>query len=91
MKHGIIFPKDDTPRVYLSTVNKAIAADSTSELDLLLSTLKEAFEDNGKFLVYNDNPAETFRSLDREGEVEDFSNLCWDKREAGKLIVWGED
>ncbi len=91
MAHGIVFPKDDTPRVYLSTVNEAIKAESTSELDLLLEAIEGAFEGKGKFLVLRDMPAETFRSFDRKGDLDEFVQLCWDKRDAGELIVWGVD
>lgn len=91
MAHGIVFPKNDTPRVYLSTVNEAIKAESTSELDLLLEAIKEAFEGKGKFLVFRDQPAETFRSFDREDDLDNFVQLCLDKRAAGELIVWGVD
>lgn len=91
MAYGIVSPKNDTPRVYLSTVNEAIKAESTSELDLLLEAIKEAFEGKGKFLVLRDEPTETFRCIDQDGDLDKFVQLCLDKREAGKLIVWGED
>jgi len=91
MAYGIVFPKDDSPRVYLSTVNTAIEAKSFFELDSLLTAIMETFNDKGRFLVLRDETTECFRTLDRKEEVEGFVELCLNKRQAGKPIEWGVD